>query len=32
LIPDRLPDLFQGDQIVLLGQYRGDEPLEFIWV
>ena len=29
LIPDRLPDLFQGDQIVLLGQYRGDEPLEF---
>lgn len=29
LIPDRLPDLFEGDQIVLLGQYRGDEPLEF---
>ncbi len=23
LIPDRLPDLFEGDQIVLLGQYRG---------
>lgn len=29
LIPDRLPDLFEGDQIVLLGQYRGGDPLEF---
>ncbi len=29
LIPGRLPDLFEGDQIVLLGQYVGDEPLEF---
>jgi Ca-activated chloride channel family protein len=29
LIPDRLPDLFEGDQIVLLGRYRGDDPLEF---
>ena len=29
LIPDRLPDLFEGDQIVLVGKYRGDEPLEF---
>jgi Ca-activated chloride channel family protein len=29
LIPGRLPDLFEGDQIVLLGRYRGDEPLEF---
>jgi Ca-activated chloride channel homolog len=29
LIPGRLPDLFQGDQIVLLGQYVGEEPLEF---
>ncbi len=28
LIPDRLPDLFKGDQLVLLGQYRGDAPLE----
>ena len=27
--PGRLPDLFEGDQIVLLGQYSGDEPLEF---
>src|SRR5262249_31461209 len=29
LIPTRLPDLFHGDQIVLLGQYVGEEPLEF---
>jgi Ca-activated chloride channel family protein len=29
LIPERLPDLFEGDQIVLLGRYRGDDPLEF---
>jgi Ca-activated chloride channel family protein len=29
LIPERIPDLFEGDQIVLLGQYRGGDPLEF---
>jgi Ca-activated chloride channel homolog len=29
LIPNRIPDLFEGDQIVLLGQYVGLEPLEF---
>jgi Ca-activated chloride channel family protein len=29
LIPSRIPDVFEGDQIVLLGQYLGDEPLEF---
>jgi Ca-activated chloride channel family protein len=29
LIPSRIPDVFEGDQIVLLGQYRGSEPLEF---
>ena len=29
LIPARIPDVFEGDQIVLLGQYAGDEPLEF---
>jgi Ca-activated chloride channel family protein len=29
LIPGRLPDLFEGDQIVLLGQYSGEEPLAF---
>lgn len=29
VIPGRIPDLFEGDQIVLLGQYSGDDPLEF---
>jgi Ca-activated chloride channel family protein len=29
LIPSRIPDVFEGDQIILLGQYTGDEPLEF---
>jgi Ca-activated chloride channel family protein len=29
LIPSRIPDVFEGDQIVLLGQYHGSEPLEF---
>jgi Ca-activated chloride channel family protein len=29
LIPERLPDLYQGDQLVLLGQYRGKDPLDF---
>lgn len=29
VIPDRLPDLFKGDQIVLVGQYRGNDPLDF---
>jgi Ca-activated chloride channel family protein len=29
LIPGRIPDVFDGDQIVVLGQYVGDEPLEF---
>src|SRR6516225_8080343 len=29
LIPGRIPDLFEGDQIVVLGQYVGDQPLEF---
>jgi Ca-activated chloride channel family protein len=28
LIPGRLPDLFEGDQIVVLGQYVGEAPLE----
>ncbi len=30
LIPGRIPDVFDGDQIVLLGQYVGEGPLEFI--
>jgi Ca-activated chloride channel homolog len=29
LIPGRIPDVFEGDQVVLLGQYKGDDPLEF---
>ncbi len=29
LIPMVLPDLFDGDQLVLLGQYRGEAPLRF---
>jgi len=29
LIPARLSDLFEGDQIVLLGQYLGEAPLKF---
>jgi Ca-activated chloride channel family protein len=29
LIPARIPDVFEGDQIVVLGQYLGEEPLEF---
>ncbi len=29
VIPTRLPDVFQGDQLVLLGQYVGERPLRF---
>ncbi len=29
LLPGRLPDLFEGDQLVVLGQYVGDAPLTF---
>ena len=29
LMPTLIPDLFEGDQLVLLGQYRGAEPLDF---
>jgi len=29
VLPCTLPDLFEGDQLVLLGQYLGDEPLDF---
>jgi len=29
LVPAKLPDLFEGDQLVLLGQYLGEEPLHF---
>ena len=29
LAPTDLPDLFEGDQLVLLGRYQGQEPLHF---
>ena len=29
LIPNKLPDLFEDDQLILLGQYVGNEPLHF---
>ena len=29
LLPARLPDLFEGDQLVLLGNYLGEKPLTF---
>lgn len=29
ILPDKLPDMFEGDQIVLLGQYVGGEPITF---
>ena len=29
IIPNKLPDMFEGDQLVLLGQYIGDEPVVF---
>jgi len=29
IIPNKLPDMFEGDQLVLLGQYVGQEPLVF---
>ena len=30
MTPARLPDLFEGDQLVLLGQYVGEAPLTFL--
>ncbi|MEM8882457.1 MAG: VIT domain-containing protein [Planctomycetota bacterium] len=29
-IPQQLGDLFEGDQLVVLGQYKGEEPLRFL--
>lgn len=29
LLPATLPDIFQGEQVVLLGKYIGDQPLRF---
>lgn len=30
LLPHRLPDMFAGDQMVLLGRYIGNQPLHFV--
>ncbi len=30
VVPGRLPDLFEGDQLVVLGRYLGDDPLHFV--
>lgn len=29
LLPKALPDMFEGEQLVLLGRYSGDAPLDF---
>jgi Ca-activated chloride channel family protein len=29
VIPSKLPDLFEGDQLILLGQYRDEGPITF---
>jgi Ca-activated chloride channel homolog len=29
ILPDKLPDLFEGDQLILLGQYVGKKPITF---
>jgi len=29
LLPERLPDLYAGDQLVVLGRYAGNDPLDF---
>ncbi len=29
IIPGKLPDMFEGDQLVLLGQYVGEKPIIF---
>jgi len=29
ILPAELPDLFEGDRLILLGQYVGDEPILF---
>ena len=29
ILPQELPDLFEGDRLILVGQYVGDEPLAF---
>ncbi len=29
IMPERLPDLYEGDQLIVLGAYRGNKPLKF---
>jgi Ca-activated chloride channel family protein len=29
-MPSKLPDVFEGDQLVVLGQYVGEDPLQFV--
>lgn len=29
ILPEKLPDLFEGDRLILLGQYVGEEPVVF---
>ncbi len=29
VLPAKLPDMFEGDKLILLGQYVGDEPIQF---
>jgi Ca-activated chloride channel family protein len=29
ILPEKLPDLFEGDRLILLGQYVGEEPVTF---
>jgi len=30
ILPNNLPDFFEQDQIVILGRYRGKEPVQFV--
>ncbi len=29
ILPAKLPDMFEGDKLILLGEYVGDEPIQF---
>ncbi|MCK4340181.1 MAG: VWA domain-containing protein [Phycisphaerae bacterium] len=31
VMPSKLPDLFEGDQLVVLGRYFGSDPLDFVF-
>ncbi len=31
VIPSKVPDLFEADQLVVLGRYRGEEKLDFVF-